>query len=166
MPADSTKTVLAAVCVLLLSMGWLRDASADSNRPLPRYVALRFETVNVRAGPGTKYPIRWVYKRRGMPVEILREVYNWRLVRDVRGDRGWIHVASLTSRRSALVRRERQPLRAEPKPDAPAVAVLGANVIVRLKRCEGVWCRVSIGRYSGWLPRAALWGVYPAEKFE
>lgn len=166
MPADSHKIVLAAACaVVLVAMG-AQAAAAAGKRPLPRFVSLRFDTVNVRAGPGVKYPIRWVYKRKGLPVEILREVYNWRLVRDIRSDRGWIHVSNLTSRRSALIRRRRQPLREKPARNAKPVAVLAANVIVRLDRCEGVWCTVRIGRYSGWLPRAAIWGVYPKEKFE
>ncbi len=151
---------------LLLSLAGTTSAWGESARPLPRFVSLRFETVNVRAGPGKQYPIRWVYKRRSLPVEITREVFNWRLVRDVRGDRGWIHVSNLTSRRSALVRRKRQPLRAEPARAAKPVAILSANVIVRLRRCTGPWCSVSIGRYRGWLPRSAVWGVYPNETFE
>lgn len=166
MPAERHKTVLLVACILLVWVGGIAHAAAAGKRPLPRFVSLRFDTVNVRAGPGLKYPIRWVYKRQGLPVEILREVYNWRLVRDVRGDRGWIHVSNLSGRRSALIRRKRQALREEPKRGARAVAILAANVLVRLRRCDGTWCTVEVGRYSGWLPRAALWGVYPKERFE
>ncbi len=165
------KTILAAACAAILTatilfVAWIPEPLAADKRPLPRFVSLRFETVNVRAGPGRKYPIRWVYKRRGLPVEIVREVFNWRLVRDVRGDRGWIHVSNLTSRRGGLIRRKRQALRAEPKKGARVVAVLTAHVIVQLRRCDGAWCTVRIGRYRGWLPRTAIWGVYPTETFE
>lgn len=159
-------TILAGTGILLVVLSGLQIAAAAGKRPLPRFVSLRFETINVRAGPGRQYPIRWVYKRKGLPVEITREVYNWRLVRDVRGDRGWIHVSNLTSRRSALVRRKRQALRTKPARNAKAVAILSANVVVQLRTCGKDWCSVRINRFRGWLPRTALWGLYPKERIE
>ncbi len=71
--------------------------------PLPRYVSLRAEEVNMRTGPGVRYPVDWVYKRRNLPVEIIAEFGTWRKIRDVEGAQGWIHQSMLSNRRTFSV---------------------------------------------------------------
>lgn len=71
--------------------------------PLPRYAALRSDEVNMRAGPGRRFPILWVYHRRGMPMRIEREFDVWRLVEDETGQKGWIQQATLSGGRDFLV---------------------------------------------------------------
>ena len=132
---------------------------------LPRFAALRSDDVNMRAGPGTRYPIEWVYKRRDLPVEIEREFEVWRLVRDSDGTRGWVHQATLSGRRSFVVQGADATLRAEPKDDAAPVAILRTGVIGRIRTCEAgaAWCRVQAGEYSGYLKRDQFWGTLPGE---
>ena len=48
--------------------------------PLPRFVSVRAEPVNVRSGPGERYPVLWVLKKRGMPVQVIagaKSVTGW-----------------------------------------------------------------------------------------
>ncbi len=141
------------------------NKGAVTGLPLPRYASLRANAVNLRAGPGTRYPIDWVYKRVGMPVEILREFDVWRLVETPDGQKGWMHEATLVPRRDLIVTGESQTLRAEPNDTAHAVATLEAGVIGRIRSCavSADWCRVQIGEYRGWLPRSAFWGATAAE---
>lgn len=133
--------------------------------PLPRFAALRADVVNLRAGPGTRYPIDWIYKRVGMPVEILREFDVWRLVETPDGTKGWMHEATLTGRRDFIVTGGRQTLRAGDNDTSRAVAVVEPGVIGHIRRCEAsaAWCRVQVGSYLGWLPREAMWGLLPKE---
>ncbi len=133
--------------------------------PLPRFAALRSDEVNLRSGPGTRYPIDWVYKRRDLPVEIEREFEVWRLVKDEDGVKGWVHQATLTGRRSVVVAGAERTLRRAPEPTAPAVAVLKPGVIVRLRSCQAGadWCEVQVGDYRGFLKRDEFWGSYPGE---
>ena len=42
-----------------------------SGLPLPRFASLKADEVNVRTGPGPRYPVDWVFKSRNMPVEIV-----------------------------------------------------------------------------------------------
>ena len=84
---------------------------SNTNLPLPRFAALRSDDVNFRSGPGTRYPIDWVYKRRDLPVEIEREFDLWRLVRDPLGNKGWVNQATLTGRRTAVVASAERVLR-------------------------------------------------------
>ncbi len=171
--------------------------------PLPRFAALRADSVYLRRGPGSRYPIEWVYKRRDLPVKIEREFDVWRLIEDPDGTRGWVHQATLVGTRSFVIPaapassatadatvadpaaelgRDRgagrgitaalpagppgsQVLRAAPRPDAPALAVLEPGVIGRLRACAAGsgWCRVTVKEYAGWLPRRAIWGLLPDE---
>jgi SH3-like domain-containing protein len=141
------------------------DKPVGSGLPLPRFAALRSDDVNLRAGPGTRYPIEWIYKRRDLPVEIEREFEVWRLVRDPEGTRGWVHQATLTGRRSFIVQSADATLRGDPKDDAAAVAMLKVGVVGRIRSCEAAsdWCRVQVGEYRGFLRRTQIWGLLPNE---
>lgn len=138
-----------------------------SGRPLPRFVSLRSSEANMRAGPGLRYPVLWVYERRGLPLEVMRETDRWREVRDPDGATGWMHVSMLTnSERRAVVRADApQVLWRRPEADAEGVARVQPGVIVKLLQCprEGRQCRVEAGRFQGWLDRSVLWGVLPGE---
>ncbi|HUB12088.1 MAG TPA: SH3 domain-containing protein [Acetobacteraceae bacterium] len=133
--------------------------------PLPRFAALRTDDVNMRAGPGFRYPILWVYKRRDLPMEIEREFEVWRLVEDPDGTKGWVHEATLTGRRTFLVQGTDATLRAQPNGTARAVALLKVGVIGRIRSCDAgsEWCHVQIRDYSGYLKRTQFWGTLPNE---
>ena len=122
----------------------------------------------MRAGPGTQYPVEWVYRRLGLPVEIVAEYRTWRQVRDVDGALGWIHRSMLAATRTIIVTGELQTLRRQPDPAAPAVAIAEAGVIGRLVECPAHldWCQVEAGGVDGWLPHTALWGLLAGETVE
>jgi SH3-like domain-containing protein len=134
--------------------------------PLPRYVSLRSDNVNLRSGPGTRYPIDWVYKRRELPVRIEREFDVWRLISAPDGTKGWVHQATLTGRRGFLVTgEEERVLRSEASSASDAVARLKPGVVGRLMSCDpgAEWCRVQVKGYKGWLRRSDFWGTLPGE---
>lgn len=140
--------------------------AARDNLPVPRFVSLRSEEVNLRTGPGVRYPVEWVFLRRQMPVEIVQEFENWRRVRDREGTEGWVHQSMLTGRRTAVVLGDSGTLvelkrRAEAA--APGLARVEAGVIANLIECQGDWCRVEAGGFRGWLERTHIWGVYAQE---
>lgn len=137
----------------------------NGSAKLPRFASLRADEVNMRAGPGARYRIEWVYKRRDLPVEIEREFDVWRYVRDPDGIQGWMQHATLMGRRTFIVQHNDATLRAEPKDAAAAVAVLKPGVIGRIRSCDGAsdWCNVSTGSYRGWLRREQFWGTLPNE---
>jgi SH3-like domain-containing protein len=133
--------------------------------PLPRFVSLRSDEVNLRAGPGTRYPIEWVYKRRDLPVEIEREFEVWRLVQDPDGIKGWVHQATLTGRRAFIVTGGDATLRRQAEDTAAAVATLKVGVIGQIRSCAAAsdWCQVQTGEYRGYLRRGQFWGALPGE---
>jgi SH3-like domain-containing protein len=119
----------------------------------------------MRAGPGTRYRINWVYKRRDLPVEIEREFDVWRWVRDSEGIQGWVHQATLMGRRNFVVQKSDATIRSETNDTASAVAILKPGVIGRIRSCEPAsdWCNVQAGNYRGYVRRAQIWGLLPGE---
>ena len=138
---------------------------SNTSLPLPRFAALRSDEVNLRAGPGTRYPIEWIYKRRELPVEIQREFEVWRLVQDPDGTKGWVHQATLTGRRSFIVTGGDAALRRDAQDSASTVAILKPGVIGHIRSCAATsdWCQVQAGDYRGYLKRSQFWGTRPGE---
>jgi len=136
--------------------------------PLPRFAALRADEVYMRIGPGKRYPIIWVYKRRDLPVQIEREFEDWRLVRDQDNTKGWVHQATLVPRRTGVVTGGDQVLRRDARDDAEPVARLKPGVIVRLRACDTAsdWCQAQVQDYRGWMKRSEVWGLLPGESIQ
>lgn len=136
------------------------------NLPLPRWATLASKEINLRTGPGKRYPIDWVLKNKYMPVEIVQEFEHWRRVREPDGADGWVHKSMLTSTRYGMVTKKNQPLYSQPTTQSRVVAQLQKNVITRLEVCKIDWCRAKIESYTGWVPKESLWGVYEKETIE
>jgi len=164
---------LATLSLFVLAAGGsARAADPPSNNqrkgsglPLPRFASLRADEANVRAGPGTRYPIDWVFRRKGMPVEIVAEYENYRKIRDWQGASGWVHQSLLTGKRSFIIPSKPASLHKTPTKTAEVIAKLDPEVTGEIRSCSGDWCRVRVsgGGVSGWLERTELWGVYKSE---
>ncbi|MDE1901338.1 MAG: hypothetical protein KGI37_06825 [Alphaproteobacteria bacterium] len=191
------RKILLAPCVMILTFAAFANAAradddAGSHLPLPRFAALRSAEVNMRTGPGTRYPIEWVYTRRGLPVEVIAEYDVWRRVRDSEGAEGWINRIELTGKRAAIVTGDAPtapppapgtadsnanattPASAPPTKDlhddaddsSAVVAHVQAGAIGDLISCAPVWCKLKFGDVKGYMRKSDLWGAYPDEKFD
>ena len=145
----------------------LLAASSNSGLPIPRFVSLKNAETNVRTGPGTRYPIHWVYRREGMPVEVIEEYDLWRKIRDAEGTAGWVHKAMLEGKRNAMIiGKEPQMVRIDSNSKSKAILKAEPNVIVQMLECEPEWCRMQISGRKGWIEKKNLWGVYKKEIFD
>jgi SH3-like domain-containing protein len=145
-------------------------AGSASGLPVPRYVSLKPDKVNVRGGPTRTHDITWQYTRAGLPVEITAESDNWRRIRDWEGAEGWVYHSMLSGRRSAVVtakdKDELVPLYAKADAAAAVIARLQSGVLAAVKQCTGSWCRIIGAGFDGWIAQERVWGVYPNEKVE
>lgn len=157
---------LLALLVLLSAAAAPAEAQGcdtHSGLPVPRFVSLKFESVNGRAGPSLGHPIVWEYVRAGLPLEVVAETADWRRVRDPDGEETWMHRRVLSGRRSVRLV-EPAVLRARPEADAVAEAQAEAGAVLWLERCRAGWCRLEADGQRGWVPAASLWGVYAMER--
>ena len=158
---------LLIAVISLLPAAACASPTNTSGLPLPRFVTLKPEEANIRTGPGTRYPIQWVYRRQGMPVEVIEEYDLWRKIRDPEGTTGWVHKTMLDGKRSVMIRgKEAHVIRIDPEPDARPLLKAEPTVIGRLLECQSDWCRVKIDNRKGWIEKKFLWGVYKDEVFE
>ena len=103
--AEWAWAALAVPLVLLLAAGAVQaggDATA-SGLPVPRFVSLKADRVNVRGGPDKDHDVTFIYTRVGWPVEITAEFENWRRIRDSDGAEGWVYHSMLSGKRTAAV---------------------------------------------------------------
>ncbi len=141
-----------------------------SGLPIPRFVSLKADRVNVRAGPNRDQDVRWVYTRVGMPVEITAEFENWRRIRDWEGAEGWVYHSLLSGKRTAVVvpklNAELVPLYENADVESAVTAKLQAGVVGAIKSCSGTWCHFTGKNFDGWIRQDRLWGAYPNEKVD
>jgi SH3-like domain-containing protein len=168
--------VFAAIMWLVAAMHPVqaaKDISKDaplgpSGLPVPRYVSLKSDHVNVRAGPTKDNDVAWVYTRSGLPVEITAEYENWRRVRDSEGSEGWVYHSLLSGRRTAVVtmksKEEFTAIYDSADAKSAIAAKLQAGVVAQVKRCSNGWCRVIGEGFDGWIEQQRLWGVYADEQ--
>lgn len=167
----ATSLMTAPVAVAQTSIG------PETRLPLPRYVSLKTDRVNMREGPSTDHGTRWVYQRAGLPVEIIAEFDNWRRIRDPEGEDGWVWHSLLSGRRTAIVApwdREVErtiDLLEQPEPAGRVLARVQPGVVAGVSRCSGDWCRLAIAsgprqEIIGYLRQEELWGVYPDETLD
>jgi SH3-like domain-containing protein len=164
--------VLAALGLSLASSSVFAQESGRKNGAvtglaLPRFVSLKASEVNSRVGPGADYQIAWVFKRAGLPVEVLAEFETWRQIRDSDGGTGWVAAPLLSARRTAVVApwaKDNTTVQlTSSRGGSSEVARIEPGAIVDMVLCDGEACEVYAGNQKGWVPQKNLWGVYPGE---
>jgi SH3-like domain-containing protein len=168
--------VLLAGAALVLGDAPVRAAGeitgSVTGLPVPRYVSLKNDRVNLREGPSKEHRTSWVFQRAGLPVEITGEFEIWRRIRDAEGAEGWVLHSLLSGRRTALVMPwskkadDTIALRERADDNAQIVARLAPSVLASVKSCAGSWCRVSVADHEGFIKQDRLWGVYPNERMD
>ena len=154
------------ILTLLLSLLLENAAIAEREHlPLPRFVTIKSSEANVRTGPNFRYPIAWVYAKKGEPVEILAEFEQWRKIRDKYGDGGWIHESMLSGKRGIIINGNHLKIIYRKADDtSPRIAQLEPEVRAELISCHKGWCNIQIKNYRGWIKASDVWGVYLKEE--
>lgn len=162
----------------------LAQSTGASGLPLPRFVSLKSKRVNMRVGPGRDYQVQWLYVRKGLPMEIIREFGNWRKVRDPNGNEGWVLHSLLSGKRVTIITPWEVSEDAAKK-DTPStikmygnatdtaqvVAWVEAGTLASVEDCSKDWCKLTVldqqkSKITGYVSQSQLWGVYPGENVE
>ncbi|MBP5215723.1 MAG: hypothetical protein J6039_04110 [Alphaproteobacteria bacterium] len=164
------KSLFVTLMAFILLCGSLNSAQAqqesENGNALPRMVSLRSSKINARSGPGSRYPIEWVYQQRGAPVEIIAEFELWRKVKDWEGSESWIHKAMLTNRRFAkVIIPGENNIYAKQDDNEKIIAKVEDGVVGEVEKCPSPKskCLLKFENIRGWMPRESLFGVYSDE---
>lgn len=138
---------------------WSRTVSGFC---VPRWVSLKRGEVFARKGPGADYPALWVYRAKGLPVQVVAETTDWRRICDPGGGAAWVHRSMVDGRRMVMAAGAAPvPLYKQPG-GGPEAGRLNGRALAALGRCQGPWCKVKAGGVAGWLAAGHAWGLAAA----
>jgi len=124
------------------------------------FLSLKNNEVNVRVGPSKKYPIKFTYKKKYLPLEILDKSETWRKTKDFEKNSGWIHISQLSKKKSAINTKNNSILYKKSTIYSKPIAKLEIGRLVLIKKCKDNWCKITSGNYSGWIFQSSLWGKF------
>ena len=149
------------------------SVSGKTGLPVPRFVSLKSQRVNMRIGPGKQFKVVWLYLKKGLPMEIIQEYDNWRKVRDPEGNEGWILHSLLSGKRTIIVNPGESDKAAgivemhnDVSAEAEVIARVEPGVVMEVKACQDQQCLVSAEGTTGYMAKKFIWGVYPDELIE
>jgi len=149
------KRVLIAAVLVALSA----PASAQEKKP-PYWASIASGEAMMRSGPGKNYPGIWLYKRRDLPIRVIKTYPNWRMIEDPDGTRGWMLVTLLSDRRTAIVKQGAPRTIHVEASDSSAIRYrVEPGVVGHVEKCRGGWCRLKVGKREGFIRVGDIWGV-------
>lgn len=147
----------AVTAFLLLAVA--APAAAQEKQP-PYWASIASGEAMTRKGPAKTYPGIWLYKRRDLPVRVVKKYEHWRLIEDPDGARGWMLATLLSDRRTAIVKPgDPRPIRVRPSAAAKVRYLAEHGVVGRVDKCGNGWCRIEINQRQGYIRTTDLWGV-------
>ena len=124
------------------------------------FLSLKNNEVNVRVGPSKEYPIKFIYKKKYLPLEVLDKSETWRKIKDFENNSGWIHISQLSKKKSAININNNSLLYKKPTIYSKPIVKLEIGRLVLIKKCKEEWCKITSGSFSGWIFKDSLWGKF------
>lgn len=158
---------------LLFTNAFASEFGGVTGLPIPRFVSLKSSETNLRKGPNYKFPVNWIYKQKGYPMQLIAEFENWRKLRDEDGSEGWVHENLISGIRHLYIARNNYKIKNEfysaqkselilfkyPDETSYPIARMQIGTLGKLKNCQKEWCKIKIANFSGWVLKQNTWGV-------
>ena len=122
------------------------------------FLMLKNNKVNVRYGPSFDYPIKYVYKKKFLPVKVIDKKENFRRIIDHKKNSGWIHRSQLKKSKSLIVLEDKLIFKNNSKFSEPLVKIKKGRLLL-VTKCHLEWCKVKTDNYSGWIKFESVWGA-------
>jgi len=124
------------------------------------FLTLKYNRVKVRQGPSFEYPVKFIYKKKYLPIKIIDNKDNFRKITDLKNNNGWIHVSQLSKKKSAINIHNLSIIFKKPNIYSQPMAKLEKGKIVIVKKCKEDWCKIITNDYKGWIFKNYLWGNF------
>ena len=154
---------LKGALTALLLVAVAAPAAAHDKQP-PYCASIASGEAMARTGPGRNYPGIWLYKRRDLPIRVVKKYENWRMIEDPDGARGWMLVSLLSDRRTAIVKKGGpRPIHVKPDEGSAVRYRAEAGVVGHIEHCTNGWCRIAVGKREGFIRTSDIWGIGAGE---
>ncbi|MAJ23396.1 MAG: hypothetical protein CBC24_06300 [Candidatus Pelagibacter sp. TMED64] len=123
-----------------------------------KFLSLKKDKVFVRQGHSFEYPVKYIYKKKYLPLLVLDSWNNFRKIKDFENNEGWIHISQLSKKKTAINIKDNSLLFKNSTIYSEPLAKISKGKILIIKKCKKVWCKVGVDEYVGWVKKKALWG--------
>ena len=122
------------------------------------FLMLKYNKVNVRYGPNKDDQIKFVYKKKYLPLKVIDRKENFRKIIDHKNNNGWIHISQLKSPKSLIVLENKTLFKKNSIFSKPIIK-LEKGKLVLIKKCKENWCKIKTNKITGWLRTENVWGI-------
>ncbi len=143
---------------LIIILFLLLNSSSVFSKENDYFLSLKKNKVYVRYGPGKNYPIKYIYKKKFLPIKVIDKKDNFRRIIDHKKNSGWIHRIMLRKLNSLIILEEKIVFKKNSKFSKPLVKLEKGRLVI-IKKCEVNWCKIETGSYSGWIDTKNVWGI-------
>ena len=140
---------------LFLIFFYITDSFANKKN---YFLTLRYNKVNVRQGPSFDHPVKFIIKKKYLPVKIIDSYDNFKKIIDINNNSGWIHRSQLFKKKSAINIKNNLLIFSQPKIYSKPIAKLEKGRLLLIKKCKENWCKVNTDNFLGWVKKENLWG--------
>ena len=137
----------------LLTFSFTKTVFAEENY----FLMLKNKKVNVRYGPDLNSPIKYIYKKKFLPVKVIDKKGNFRRIIDLKNNSGWIHTSQLSKIKSFILL-EDKILFSKPTKYSKPILKISKGRLLLVKKCNIKWCKIKTEKYTGWLKANNVWG--------
>jgi len=142
--------------ILFITFFFINIVSANEN---DYYLILKNNKVNVRYGPGFNYQIKYIYKKKNLPIKVIDKKENFRRIIDLKKNSGWIHISQLKKGKSIILLEDQILFKKPTKYSKPLFKIAKGRLLL-IKKCKKKWCKVKTEDYLGWIITNNIWGTY------
>ena len=142
--------------ILFITFFFINIVSANEN---DYYLILKNNKVNVRYGPGFNYRIKYIYKKKNLPIKVIDKKENFRRIIDFKKNSGWIHISQLKKGKSLILLKDQILFEKPTKYSKPLFKIAKGRLLL-IKKCKKKWCRVKTENYTGWIKNEKVWGAF------
>ena len=122
-----------------------------------KFLMLKNNKVNVRYGPSFDYPIKYIYKKIQLPVQLIDKKENFRRIIDHKKNSGWIHISQLRKSKSLITTSTKILFKKPTKYSKPLAKIEKGRLLI-VRKCEKKWCYIETDEFSGWIDKTNIWG--------
>ena len=141
------------IIFIILTIFFSKESFSEKNY----FLMLKNNKVNVRYGPDLNSPIKYIYKKKFLPVKVIDKKENFRRIVDIKNNTGWIHFSQLSKGNSFILMEDRLLFSKPTKYSKPILKISKGRLLV-IKKCKAKWCKVKTEKYIGWLKTKNVWG--------